>query len=237
MFAAESPLFTSKDQKAFSNIYLGIGLAGDNVFDSNPAWDPINSKSVIGGSFDGVESGIAVHFETNLDKKSHFMLPVSFENIWMDANEQYVRAAYDREYWKHSINCQKIGTGLNWVFFTFPFKDCKAYMGVEAKLFFINGEVFKVKEVKQIAGVDTSFSRSFKTKDDAVRLGGEYKLGFRGQLTGNFYVNCFLGIQAHNLLMRDDSRGQLLTPISTYETKEEVVWGLHYNFSIEYKIR
>lgn len=149
LMADQTPLFSSREPKPFNSLYLGIGLAGDNIFDTNPAWDPINSQKVIGGSFDGVESGLAIHAETNLDKKSNWMLPLRFEYIWMDANEQYVRASYKKEYWKHSIHCQKIGTGVNWFFYTFPFKDCKAYMGLEAKLFLVNGEVFKVKEVTE----------------------------------------------------------------------------------------
>ena len=237
IYAAPQTQIFSGEEKPFSSFYLGIGLAGDNIFDSNPALDPINSQYVIGGSFDGVESGIALQLETNLDSKSKFMMPIRFENIWMDANEQYVRASYRKEYWKHKINCQKFSAGVDWFFYTFPFRDCKAYLGAEAKVFFVNGEKFTVKEVDRVNEVDTSYTRTFKVKESAVRLGGEVKLGFRGHLSGNFYLNCFAGIQAHNLLLRDDERGELLTPISTYEDEESIVWGLHYNFSVEYKLR
>jgi hypothetical protein len=222
--------------KPFGEYYVGIGLAGVNIFDSNPAWDPINSRDVIGGSFDGVENGFSISAATNLDENSTWMLPFSFEWLFLSANEQYVRASYQKEFWNHQIDLQKISTGIQWNFCTFPFKDVRAYMGLEVKAVLVNNQELTVKYKNTTTGVLVEEERNYKVKDAAVRLGGEYKIGFRGELAHNLYLNVFAGYECLNLLGRDDNRGELLTPLSTYETEEGLVSGIHYNFIIEYKL-
>ncbi len=69
-----------------------------------------------------------------------------------------------------------------------------------------------------------------------MRLGSEYKLGFRGELVKNFYINSFLGIELLNLLGRDDERRELFTPYKKGETQEQYVAQWHFVLMIEYKL-
>ena len=238
-----------EDKSAFSEFYIGVGLSGTQFFKDTPSWNPITyslnpSQDVIGGSFDGLESGIHFSFVTNLTKSSELMLPFSFEYNWLSSGEILYPTPVTEWLMQHSIDVQKIGTGLQWQFYTFPFKDVKAYMETDIKMIFINNQkISKTAYETNSDGSKSSTVTSFVPKETAIRFGAEYKLGFRGQLTKNFFINSFLGIELMNILGRDNNRGELLTPFGSltqnpkrFESKEQYVPNLDFVLMIEYKL-
>ena len=231
-----------EEKGAFTDFYFGIGLAGTNFLEDTPSWVPISfspdeNDYRIGGSFDGVESGLHLSFVTNLDSESNWMLPLNFEYNWLSANEEIYYSKTIGKY-HHRIDVQKISTGIHWNFYTFHFQDVNAYMGAEFKAVFVNNQKLTSQQItKQDDGTITTVNGPYKNeKPNAVRLGSEYKLGFRGELVKNFYINSFLGIELLNLLGRDDERRELFTPYKKGETQEQYVAQWHFVLLIEYKL-
>lgn len=238
---ASSPI-DSETKEAFQDFYIGIGLSGTAFFNDNPSWKPISytpdpNDFIVGGSFDGLESGIHLSVMTNLNESSSLLLPLSFEYDWLSSAEEMYPFTGAKWQVKHSIDIQKIGTGLQWQFLTFPFKDVKGYMEADIKGIFINQQIFKREETLRHAdGSVTVTKNSYLPKQTAFRIGAEYKLGFRGQLANNLFINSFLGIELLNLIGRDAERGELLTPFPNNESKEQYVPNLHFVLMIEYKL-
>lgn len=227
---------------AFTDFYFGIGLAGTNFLEDTPSWIPISFSADendyrIGGSFDGIESGLHLSFVTNLDSKSNWMLPVNFEYNWLTASEEIYIGKMLGKY-KHTVDVQKIGTGIQWNFLSFHYDDVKAYMGAELKAVFVNNQDMKSQFVTNNENGSVVIQNGIykKEKKNTVRLGGEYKLGFRGELADNFYINSFIGIELLNMLGRDDERKELFTPFKDNETKEQYVAQWHFVLMIEYKL-
>ncbi len=227
-------------KEAFQDFYIGIGLSGIAFFNDNPSWKHIlnspDKNDVLGGSFDGLESGFHLSVMTNLNESSSLLLPISFEYDWLTAAEQMYQTSRTKLQVKHSIDIQKLGIGLQWQFLTFPFKDVKGYMEADLKVIFINNQEYRyVISELETDGTITSNLGPYNPKETAVRFGAEYKLGFRGQLTKNFFINSFLGIELLNVLGRNDDRGELLTPWGSLkqmqersESKEQYVPNLHF---------
>lgn len=238
---AESTPLEAKPQGAFTDFYIGCGLVGTNFMEDSPSWiliQPIdNTKEARnGGSFDGVETGIHFSLITNLDTDHNWLLPLTFEYNWLKAGEDVPLEKNVRLSISHRISTQKIGTGIQWQFYTFPFKDVRAYIGAEAKAVFVNNQLMKMED-KVIGdnGVTQPGLTSYKYKPDAVRFGSEIKLGFRGELINDFFINTSLGMEVVNLLGRDDKRGELFTAFDL-ETKEQLVPQWHFVLMLEYKI-
>lgn len=221
----------------FDYVFIGGGITGTNIFESNLGWKPIANKTgdstyQIGGSFDGIETGILIKGETNLDKDGNFMLPFSFEFVWLNAFE-LVPQRTTKDYYSHYVNLQKISTGLNYFFYTFPLQNVKPFIGFECKGVFINSQEMERKIV--FTQTNTSKVMNATTKDPVFRLGAEIKGGFRGEITENFYLNFSGGIEWINLIGRDDARGELLTPFPGADNKESIVPNYHITFLVEYK--
>lgn len=238
---AESTPLEAMPQGAFTDFYIGCGLVGTNFMEDSPEWIPIsfsaNEETLkYGGSFDGVETGIHFSLITNLDTDHNWLLPLTFEYNWLKAGEEVYASQYKKYVTSHKIATQKISTGIQWQFYTFPFKDVRAYIGAEAKAVFVNNQLMKVESIiVSDEGVVQSVTTHRAAKPDAVRFGSEIKLGFRGELLHNFYINTFLGMEALNLLGRDDMRGELFTPY-IMESKEQIVPQWHFVLMLEYKI-
>jgi hypothetical protein len=230
-----------KENKAFENISFGVGLTGTNIFDNNINWKPIvsNDNNIkdarIGGSFDGVETGLLLFSSINLDANGTWILPLSFEYVWLNAHEVVPISNTIRGDINHTIDIQKLATGIHFNFLTFPFKDVKAYLGLEAKAAFINNQEYQSSYTDITTG-KTEKKIKFIPKKSAVRFDGEVKLGIRGELTENFFINSSFGIDCLNLLGSDDSRGELLTPFGRYENEETLVPNYHFVLMIEYQL-
>lgn len=236
-----SPIAPTKSG-AFKDFYFGIGLAGTNFIEDTPSWIPMQFTTKlddyrIGGSFDGIESGLHLSVVTNLDDDSDWMLPLTFEYNWLSASEEIFIGKQIGKF-KHTIDVQKIGTGIQWNFYTFQFDDVSAYMGAEFKAVFINNQnvVSQLLTKHEDGTVEITNGPYPHEKPNAVRFGSEFKLGFRGELDAGFYINTFLGMELLNTLGKDNERKELFTPYKNVETEEQYVGQWHFVLMIEYKL-
>ncbi len=233
------------DDNPFSVYFLGVGISGSTFPKNSSTWKNISfsidpNDHVIGGSFDGMESSIRASLTTNIDRKSNFLLPISYEYMFMRAGELiYYNLTPQINYhgtFNHKIDVQKFSIGLDWQALQTPFKDVKIYLGLDAKAFLITNQEFTRTDVKIQNDSTVQIDKfPYLPKEDAFRFGCEGKIGFRGHLINKFYLNTFIGYEVFNLLGREDKRGQLFTPFSKYEPKEELITAWHYYLSIEYK--
>lgn len=241
---AEYPSYTDNDP--FSTYYIGLGLAGsqfdrNSVSAKNITFSSDPNDHVIGGSFDGIESSIRASITTNIDRESNFLLPISYEYQFLRAGEMlYYNLTPELQYYgtfKHQIDVHKLSIGGEWQFLATEFRDVKFYMGMDFKSYFITAQDF-IREDTKIVGNDDVIIEKFpyKPKEDALRFGGEVKLGIRGHLLGNFYINAFVGYESWNAIGRDNNRGQLLTPFGRTEVSENYVGAFHYFIGLEYKL-
>lgn len=241
---AEYPSYTDNDP--FSTYYIGLGLAGsqfdrNSVSAKNITFSSDPNDHVIGGSFDGIESSIRASITTNIDRESNFLLPISYEYQFLRAGEMlYYNLTPELQYYgtfKHQIDVHKLSIGGEWQFLATEFRDVKFYMGMDLKSYFITAQDF-IREDTKIVGNDDVIIEKFpyKPKEDALRFGGEVKLGIRGHLLGNFYINAFVGYESWNAIGRDNNRGQLLTPFGRTEVSENYVGAFHYFIGLEYKL-
>ncbi len=234
------------DDNPFSVYYLGLGISGSAFPSSSSAWKNISfsidpNDHVIGGSFDGMESAVRASLTTNIDRKSRFLMPISYEYLFLRAGEVlYYNLTPELNYYGnflHRIDVQKFSIGLDWQFWQTPFKDVNIYLGVDFKGLYIFNQNFSREDVR-IEG-DNVVSKDkfpYNAKENALRFGTEGKFGFRGHIINKLYINAFVGYEYFNLIGRNDKRGQLLTPFARTETKEDLINAWHYYLSIEYKL-
>src|SRR5690606_3976962 len=71
-------------------------------------------------------------------------------------------------------------------------------------------------------------------KSDVWRFSFMPKIGVEGELTDDIYINASVGFQTLNLLGRDNRRGELLTPITDFETQESLVKSFVFSFMLQY---
>lgn len=233
-------LFSITSAKSqFDEIYISSGLTGTNIFTDNPATMPIfekdkNKAFIIGGSFDGVETGTMIKGEFSIDNRATLFIPISFEYVWFNANE-IVWPTWDKKiYLEHCVDAQKFSTGLKWYFYQFPFQNVKPYIGFEMKAIFFNNQTFSNQ--LHYLGNDSIVDIKQTTKKSAFRMGGEAMIGFRGGIFDRFYLSGSLGYEILNLIGRDNARGELLTPFPQAETEEKYVPNWHITLLIEYNI-
>lgn len=230
-------LTTAKSQ--FNEIYVGAGITGTNIFTNNPATKPIfmkeikNKELIVGGSFDGVETGFLVKGETNIDDSANFFIPFSFEYVWLNANELYWANMKTKIQLSHAIDIQKIATGLKWYFYKFPFQEVRPFLGFDVKGVFVNNISFTWSSIETSTGKKIVVNR--ETKPTAFRLGGEIYTGFRGMIIDEVFLTATFGVELLNAIGKDNSRGELLTPFVQNETEEKYVPNYHISLLIEYK--
>jgi hypothetical protein len=66
-------------------------------------------------------------------------------------------------------------------------------------------------------------------------MGGDVKIGFDGNIISDLYINANIAFGVANLLFRDDSRGELLTPTAIDETKESIVSTMRFGLLLRYE--
>jgi hypothetical protein len=240
----------SKAYSQFDAKYsLQVGLSSMNIIGNNPATEPMwyvdgQGNHVYGGSLNGSYLGGMIKLIISMDSAEKLTIPVGFEYTLLDGmyNYPYVDTTniYRQRYlnnYKFSADCFKIYLGANYVVKRFPIAHGKLYMGAEAVTTFITN--VERKRDTYFVTYD-SMTTHIDKKDNAVRLGGVFRLGINGKIINNFYadINCGVGIM--NLIGRNNSRGELLTPTkntpSYVETKESLVYTFQLVMSVQYRL-
>lgn len=232
-------VFQSPTFAQFSNLSITSGISTISILGDNPGAKSIierdtTKEPIYGGSFKTPQACFSFQVNVGLDNENKFIVPIGFEYVYFNALERIPAATQLTVYLRHSISVPTFYTGLLYQFMKFPLANVKAYAGIEARASFVQEGVFYRRFYYH--ALDSSFIYESKTKDAATRLGATIRLGFQGEVIDPWYVNFSAAYGIMNLLGRDDKRGELLTPLRNFETKESLVYNLHFALLIQYRL-
>lgn len=218
------------------NISLSAGLVTTQILGDNPGTWPVlerdtSIKRSIGGSFRGNQPGFGFKLDLPLDKNRDFVVPLGFEYIYYRALERVPLYTKTTLYIRNSVSVPTGTLGLNWFFMKFPIANVRSYAGIEARGSFLRQDEF----YRRIEYPDHDEIKDSIYKQSAFRMGAALKLGIEGEFLSPWYVTTGLSFDAMNLIGRDNTRGELLTPMNDFETSESVVWNMHFYFMIQYR--
>ncbi len=222
-----------------AKLNVAAGIVTTNIVGKNRATSPIGPTSAveeafIGGSFRNAQPGISLKGTFLFDDMKDLRLTTTLDYMLFSGKEKYgvppnVTIAY-----VHDLNIASIGLGLEYVWANLDFANAKLYSGFDIRSNYIHKSYFKesIKYLDKFKD-DDIFEAG---KDDAWRFGGNIRLGVEGRLRSNFYVNTGLSLGVLNIIGRDDDRGELLTPLAIFESKENMLSVLQIYILIQYNM-
>ncbi len=231
---------TLQSNAQFKNVSLTAGLVTTSILGDNPGTWPIVERDVnvnhdIGGSFRGNQPGFGFRLMFPLGNGDKFNVPVGLDYIYYRALEKVPITQKTTLFLRHTVSIPTAALGLNYYLFKFPIANVKAYTGVEARGSFLQEGNFYRRFEYELQ--DSTRIIDTKAKDAGFRLGALWKLGVEGEFIYPWYVNTGVAFGAVNLVGRDNERGELLTPMKSFETKESMVYNFHLYFMIQYKFK
>jgi hypothetical protein len=223
----------------FKNLSITSGISTISILGDNPGAKSIierdtTKEPIYGGSFKTPQACFSFQVNVGLDDENKFIVPIGFEYVYFNALERIPAATQLTVYLRHSISVPTFYTGFQYQFMKFPLANVKAYAGLEARASFVQEGVFYRRFYYH--ALDSSFIYESKTKDAATRFGAVVRLGFQGEVIDPWFVNFSAAYGVMNLLGRDDKRGELLTPLTNFETKESLVFNFHLALLIQYRL-
>jgi hypothetical protein len=225
-------MFSIASEAQFINKFkIATGLTTTSIMGDNPAKLPMipmtdEEDAVTGGALKHAQPGIELRFTFPVDMTETMSIPLSLDYTFFTGRERINTSQFIVDIWTHSLNIFSISTGLHYVFYKMDFANAKMYGGLEARLSFIHN-------------IDTRAERDYlenllpdetwivPPKESATRFGGNLRLGVEGKLHKSLYVNTGAAFSVVNLIGKDDSRGELLTPIKFLEVKESTLSSFH----------
>jgi len=229
-FATE---IVASTNKLFDSYGLNLGL---NTFrllgDLSSVQSQLASKR-FGGGLRFIEPGIDLSSTIFIDSNKKHRLIVGGEYIWMNSREVSSISSNIYHYSYHKVQFVDFYLGYHYAFWSAPFQEVKIYSGAEIMLNNIilneldRGTVYKSNP----ANNDTYLY----TKDASTRIGGRVRVGFEGRLYQQLYINASFTLGIYNLLLRDDSTGELFNSPNSFETKESFQPFFNYLLSFQYR--
>lgn len=222
-----------------AKLNLGAGIVTTNIIGSNRATSAIgptriDSEAFIGGSFKNSQPGVRLKGTFLFDEMEDLRFTTSFDYLLFSGKERYGVPPNVSISYIHDLNIASLGLGLEYVWANLDFANAKLYTGFDIQSNYIHNAYFK----EAIRYLDKfKEDEIFETgKDDALRFGGSVRLGVEGRLRSKFYVNTGLSVGVLNLIGRDDSRGELLTPLSIFESTENMLSVLQVYILVQYNM-
>lgn len=233
---------------SFSQINLSVsgGLTTTQILGDSPnsaemiSHDNDTSKDYsFGGSFNGVQPGFSILLELDFGDEIPISIPIGFEYTMFDGRERVPVTKSITAWYKHTVNVSTLTFGLNYEFIKTSFSKVGIYAGIEGRANFIpEGNLYSKIEYKESNEVDIN---NRKTKDATFRIGGQVKLGIKGEIVPPIFINTSFGLGIMNLTGRDKKRGELLTPGSldpdfNFETTESIIYNSYFSLMLQYKL-
>lgn len=223
-----------------SKYSMSLGINTTAIIGDNPASKKMfdRESDVFGGGFLGAQLGVSFRVFTSLDEDENFILPIGIDYNFYRGVERYPISKFISVKRHHKTDIPTFVAGLNYNFIRWPLASAKGYIGIEARGALISQG--RIDDTEEYFLFDSTYTRAADTKEAAFRLGCAIRLGIEGQLHKKFFVNFSGAVGVVNLIGRDDSRGELLTPfrkVPFYEEgKESLVFIFQYAFTIQYKL-
>lgn len=217
---------------------LGIGISTAKILNPNPnsrSMNPlVHRDGYIGGSFKGAMPGIDLRATFQLDEDGFWRLPVGVDMTFYSAKERLPITTKLTDRFENNASIYAPYIGLNYTLVQIPKARASFYLGVEARASIIDGPAFRFIRTYDLIP-EQSFDITEYNKENTVRLGGMLKLGLEGELIDNYMINSSIGYGVLNTFMRDNARGELLTPRKDFETKESYLQGMFFTIMLQYR--
>ena len=198
--------------KGFS---VGWGMKTTELIGNNPASKPFsesdpNKPPLFGGGFDGPQAGMELLFEFPVGENNDFVIPLGIDYTFYRGLQRIPQTYYVLQDLENSIDVSSLSLGLNYAVKKYSIANAKIYVGIEAKTSFIGKNVFTIET--NYHDLDSVEILKSSMKESCVRLGASLKFGLEGEIAQNWYVNIHGTLCILNLVGRNDTRGELLTP-------------------------
>jgi len=193
---------------------------------------PTNFHS--GGGLSFIESGVDISSTLFIDSNLRHRIIVGGEYIWMNAREVFSHSSLMYTYAQNRVQFANFYLGYHCAFYNAPYQNVKIYGGAEAMLNNITlSELSRGTVRLQNPSENTE---TLYLKDATTRIGGRVRAGFEGQLYEQLYINASFTLGFFNLLMRDNSTGELFNSKNSFETKESLQPFFNYLISFQYRL-
>lgn len=225
--------------RLFDNVSISAGVTAIQILGNNPATATMIERDstkpqIFGGSFDGPQPGISFMLDFSLDEQRKYVIPVGIEHNFFEGLERVPIAKDVTARFRHTNQLTTLKTGFRYSFMKFPFANVIAYTALDARFTFVHqGDYYQSIEYEQYDSLEVYEA---KTKDAATRIGGALRIGFEGDIYEPWYIVCDASWGIMNLLGRDDTRGQLLTPNTRFEKLvESYVYTFNFQILLQYR--
>lgn len=219
------------------NISVEFGMLPSLVVWNDKITSPLGSSSqnYRGGGFFSFNNAFSFKTVFKPFANYHFSFPIGFEYIFYRAYHRVPISPFVTAYLTHSIDLPSINIGSRYSFFKLPFANVWTYGELNLSGNFVGSSKYSVKIDYQL--LDSSSAKAVIGKTSVFRFGGSLRFGFLGEIDGPWNVNIYSGLNLLNLLGRQDSRGELLTPSNIFEPKENPVYNFQLGLSIIYNLK
>ena len=190
---------------------------------------------VFGGGFLGAQPGLEVRVTVPIDEEQRWRIPFGVDYQFFNAKERIPIGPYIEDHWAHTFTAITPYIGLSYVMQDLNFIKSKTYVSLEFRALSISN-ISSTWEEKYFFFPDLDTLINNRTKPNAVRLGALARVGVEGKLFDPIKLNASVGLSLMNLVGKDDSRRELLTPFKIFEIKESYVWNLNFSFLFMYEL-
>jgi hypothetical protein len=236
----------------FKTLSFSAGLVNSYMIGNNPGASNFfevdsTKQQVYGGGFRGSQPGIGIRVNFDVGENRRFTIPFGFDYYFYEGlqrmsgieyKDKFYGSEFITSYYKNTVGIASVLLGLNYAMVKFNIAQARIYAGGELRGTYISENTY-TRHVAYFV-LDSNEYYTLPSKPSAFRLGAQLKIGLDGQLRENVYIDSFIGIGIVNLLLRDDSRGELLTPAKTtafyIENKETLVFNLFIGLILQYRL-
>ena len=235
LFGLYFPAKLISQTKLFDSYGINFGL---NTFKllgnlSSVQSQNIRTNNVSGGGLSFIEPGIDFSVTFFTDSNLRHRVVVGGEYIWMNSREVTSISYYIYNYSYHRVQFFDIYSGYHYAFWKAPYQNVKVYAGAELML--NNTTLNELDRGIIYIQNPTSSITNLYAKSSSMRLGGRIRAGFEGRLYEQLYINASFALGVYNLLLRDDSTGELFNSPNSLEKKESFQPFFNYLISFQYR--
>lgn len=218
------------------NIHFTGGLSTLTFVGDNPAThgfvhdfkEGADKDFTIGGSFQETQRGIDLRADLSMTEDDKWRIPVGFNYIFCRSREMrnYRELKAVKAF---NTDILSLYSGVHYCLWKYPVQDISVYAGAE-----VYGSYFtNIKYEIYFKDGGKELDREPRpTKDNAFRIGSALRLGGEGKVYKDVYLSWGVGLHCMNLLIRDEGRGELMTPSLEYEYNYEETFLFGYSVNI-----
>lgn len=226
----------------FEDVAINVGFNIFRLIGDNPSLQPQfpykdGKITYTGGGLEYIESGIDISATLFFDTNNIHRLVIGSEFIGMNPKE--VRSAEDYAYFYryHSVNFIDGFLGYHFSFYKAPWQNVRIYSGLEMMFnnIILNELKWGLKSVKKpeiVSEFDSTLS-----KPHTFRIGSRIRVGFEGRIMDNVYINASGTLGIYNLLLRNNSTGELFHIPNPFDKGEALQPFFNFLISFQYRFK